>query len=183
MIDKLSNTTEGSNSLAYFYCDFRTYRWTHAFEVIRSLLTRFLRRAKKDWLASFKDLEDRRSDGSPPPEDLETLYKLLLRALDLHDRPIVVIDALDECKDHIKLSKLLARLHGQGCCRLFITSRPIADISSALDTLPKINLDEMHVEMQSDMRIHITQEVTDRPKLMPFRDEIIGSLLEKADNM
>ncbi|KAF9229931.1 hypothetical protein BU15DRAFT_84304, partial [Melanogaster broomeanus] len=100
VIDSLSTTEIEGDPLAYFYCDFRTDRSTHAFEVIRSLLTQLLWKSKDNWLPVFDDLVDRKSNGSPPPVDLEILYQLLLKAVRLHDRPVLVIDALDECNDY-----------------------------------------------------------------------------------
>ncbi|KAF9233735.1 hypothetical protein BU15DRAFT_79803 [Melanogaster broomeanus] len=185
VIERLSETASNGGVLAYFYCDFRTERSTHAFEVIRSLLTQLLRQSRKDWLPSFNDLVVRKSNGSPPPADLEMLYKLLLRAIRLHanDRPVFVIDALDESKDYVKLVELFERLHKEGDCRLFATSRPLPNAPKAFRGLPTIDLHEMHAETLCDMQLHVEKEVAKHDKLMPFRDKIVPSLLEKADGM
>ncbi|KAF9233313.1 hypothetical protein BU15DRAFT_80246 [Melanogaster broomeanus] len=56
VIDSLSKTEIKGGALAYFYCDFRTDRTTHACEVIRSLVTQLLVKSNKDWLPLFPDL-------------------------------------------------------------------------------------------------------------------------------
>ncbi|KAF9233311.1 hypothetical protein BU15DRAFT_66706 [Melanogaster broomeanus] len=160
-----------------------TDRSTHAFEVIRSLLTQLLWKSKDNWLPLFDDLVDRKSNGSPPPVDLEILYQLLLKAVRLHDRPVLVIDALDECNDYVKLTELLARLHNEGSCRVFCTSRPFPDAPKAFSDLPIIDLHDMGDETLCDMKLHIEKEVAKYDKLTNLRDEIVSSLLKKADGM
>ncbi|KAF9233309.1 hypothetical protein BU15DRAFT_80242 [Melanogaster broomeanus] len=184
VIEDLSKmATDRRGVLAYFYCDFRTDRSTQAFEVVRSLLTQLLRKSKDNWLPFFDDLVDRKSNGSPPPVDLEMLYKLLLKAVRLHNRPVLVIDALDECNDYVKLVTVLERLHKEGCCRLFATSRPLPDAPTAFSALPNIDLNEMITETRCDMTLHVDKEVLKCDKLVPFHEEIVLSLLKKADGM
>lgn len=180
VIENLSNT---GDPFVYFYCDFTNDRSTKAFHILRSLLTQLLRKSTKSWRESFQDLVHRKSNGSSPPVDLEMLCNLLLRALELHDRPIVVIDALDECKDYALLVKCLVRLRQEGACRLFVTSRTLPEISLAFSGCPAIALDSMHDATRSDMKLHIEKEMDNRPKLVPFKDEIVTSLLSKADGM
>ncbi|KAF9231192.1 hypothetical protein BU15DRAFT_82718 [Melanogaster broomeanus] len=183
VIENLSSTATNGSVLAYFYCDFRTDRTTHAFEVIRSLLTQLLRKSHKDWLPSFHELVRCKSDGETPPVRLEELYRLLLKALQLHDRPVLVIDALDECNDYVKLTALLAHLHNEGSCRVFCTSRPLPDAPKTFTDLPSIDLHDMSVETLCDMKLHIEKEVAKYDKLACLRDEIVPPLLKKADGM
>ncbi|KAF9233866.1 hypothetical protein BU15DRAFT_66236 [Melanogaster broomeanus] len=185
VIERLSEIATDGSVHAYFYCDFRTGRSTHAFEVIRSLFTQLLRQSRENWLPLFNDLVVRKSNDSPPPVDLEMLYQLLLRALQLHagDRPVLVIDALDECRDYVQLVKLLERLHKEGDCRLLATSRPLPNAPKAFRGLPNIDLHDMGAETLCDMRLHVEKEVAKHDKLMPFRDKIVPSLLTKADGM
>ncbi|KAF9233738.1 hypothetical protein BU15DRAFT_66308 [Melanogaster broomeanus] len=187
VIERLSKTVTDGGVLAYFYCDFRTDRSTHAFEVIRSLTTQLLRQSRENWLPAFKDLVARKSNGSPPPVDLEMLYNFLLNTLRLHhdanDRPVLVIDALDECKDYVKLVELFERLHKEGYCRLFTTSRRLPDAPKAFKGLPTIDLYDMRAETLCDMQLHVNKEVAMHDKLMPFRDKVVPSLLKKADGM
>ncbi|KAF9235652.1 hypothetical protein BU15DRAFT_64656 [Melanogaster broomeanus] len=183
VIQNLSKTAADGTVLAYFYCDFRTERSTHAFEIIRSLLTQLLQKYKDNWLPLFDDLVNRESNGAMPPVDLDILYKLLLKAVQLHHQPVLVIDALDECNDHVKLTDLLARLHYGASCRVFVTSRPFPHASKSFSDLPTIDLHDMSAEILCDMKLHVEKEVAKCEKLASLRDEIVPSLLEKADGM
>ncbi|KAF9231748.1 hypothetical protein BU15DRAFT_82041 [Melanogaster broomeanus] len=157
VIENLLNT-ESNSMVAYFYCDFRTKRSTHAFEVIRSLLTQLLVGSKQDWLPSFQDLVKCKSNLEPPAVDLEILFQLLLKALSLHDNPVLVIDALDECNDYAKLTELLARLPNEASCRVFTTSRPLPHAQKTFRGLPTIDLHDMSAETQRDMELHVEKE-------------------------
>ncbi|KAF9233294.1 hypothetical protein BU15DRAFT_66691 [Melanogaster broomeanus] len=183
VIQNLSKTAADSGVLAYFYCDFRTERSTHAFEIIRSLLTQLLRKYKDNWFPLLDVLVNRKSNGSMPPVDLDMLYELLLKAVQLHNQPVLVIDALDECNDHVKLTDLLARLHYGASCRVFVTSRPFPHASKSFSNLPTIDLDDMSAEILCDMKLHVEKEVAKCKKLDSLHDEIVPSLLEKADGM
>ncbi|KAF9233310.1 hypothetical protein BU15DRAFT_80243 [Melanogaster broomeanus] len=134
--------------------------------VIRSFLTHLLRMSKDNWLPLFDDLVDRKSSGSPPPVDLEILYQLLLRA----------------CNDYVKLTAFLARLHNEGSCRIFCTSRPLPDAPKTFTDLPSIDLHDMSAETLRQ-KLHIEKEVAKYDKLASLRDEIVPSLLKKADGM
>ncbi|KAF9233303.1 hypothetical protein BU15DRAFT_66698 [Melanogaster broomeanus] len=183
VIDSLSTTETDGGVLAYFYCDFRMERSTHAFEVIRSLVTQLLVKSNKDWLPLFNDLVKRKSKREPPPVDLEILYPLLLKALQLHNRPVLVIDALDECNDYVKLTLLLACLHSEGSCRVLTTSRRLPDAPKTFSNLPIIDLDGMSAETQRDMKLHVEKEIAKCKKLAHLHGKIVPSLLEKANGM
>ncbi|KAF9236863.1 hypothetical protein BU15DRAFT_49547, partial [Melanogaster broomeanus] len=95
----------------------------------------------------------------------------------------LVIDALDECNDYVTLTALLARLHNEGSCRVFCTSRPLPHALNTFTDLPSIDLHDMSAETLCDMQLHIEKEVAKYDKLAPLRDEIIPPLLKKADGM
>ena len=155
--------------------------------ILRSLLTQLLRNAANDWMRSFQDLADREEQGSPPPEDLDVLRELLVRASSLHDRPILVIDALDECKDIPPLLDQLTQLHKDGRLALFLTSRTEHIISVAFTGLPSIPLNDMTMAIEDDMCMHIEKELSIRPRLAILRadlkEEIMLALRKKADGM
>jgi hypothetical protein len=86
-------------TLAYFYCDFGNPRSTSAKDVMCSLVVQLLRNSRGNWLSLFPELKERMDRGADPPASLDILSDLLIRASRLHERPMVVIDALDECSD------------------------------------------------------------------------------------
>ncbi|KAF9237304.1 hypothetical protein BU15DRAFT_76025 [Melanogaster broomeanus] len=108
VIDRLFSRLADDETLAYFYCDFRNPQSTSTMEILRSLTAQLLWNAKVDWLSLFSELAMRKERGAGPPVDIATLSDLLRRAARLHQRPMIVIDALDKCDD---LSKLLHELN------------------------------------------------------------------------
>ncbi|KAF9233919.1 hypothetical protein BU15DRAFT_79663, partial [Melanogaster broomeanus] len=99
VIEELSGSLQGGETLAYFYCDFRNSRCTSAKEVICSLVVQLLRSASGNWLSLFPELKERMDRGADPPAALDILSDLLICASGLHGRPMIIIDALDECLD------------------------------------------------------------------------------------
>ena len=75
-------------------------------------------------------------------------------------KPLVVVDALDECRDiEILLGGLNALL---GCVRLFITSRPLQVIKDSLSGVPLVSMDDMAEKLSADIALHVTREVDSR---------------------
>ncbi|KAF9231978.1 hypothetical protein BU15DRAFT_81763 [Melanogaster broomeanus] len=185
VIDSLSSGLADDETLASFYCDFRTPRSTHTMEILRSLTTQLLWNSKIDWLSSFPELVMRKERGTGPPVDITTLSDLLGRAAKLHQRPMIVIDALDECEDLSKLLGELVKL--DKACRLFVTSRPLHSINGAFGGLPSISLNDKIDAVRSDMHFHISTELESRDRLKilshDLQVEIRDALLKKADGM
>ncbi|KAF9242324.1 hypothetical protein BU15DRAFT_72856 [Melanogaster broomeanus] len=67
VIEELSGSLQGGETLAYFYCDFRNSRCTSAKEVICSLVVQLLRSASGNWLSLFPELKERMDRGADPP--------------------------------------------------------------------------------------------------------------------
>lgn len=186
IIDRLASDSRSGETLVYFYCDFRNPRTTSAMEVIRSLTVQLLRNANTDWFSSFSDVVTRKNRGAGPPVDLDVLLDLLKRAAKLHDHPIIVIDALDECDDLPDLLDALVKLNG-GHIRIFATSRTAVIIKEAFSGFPSISLNDMVEAVRGDMSVHVKTELESRRKLRilgpDLKDEILGLLLKKADGM
>ncbi|KIJ63625.1 hypothetical protein HYDPIDRAFT_29421 [Hydnomerulius pinastri MD-312] len=186
VIDHLSRNLKQDETLAYFYCDFRNFRCTSAMEVLRSLIAQLFRQAKANWLPSFSELEDRKGRGAGPPTDVNILSGLLRRAANLHSRPIIVIDALDECDDLPKLLHALVGLN-DGHCRFFVTSRTAISINEAFTGLPTISLSDKAKAVHDDMKSHIETELESRDRLKKLKNDLKEKirvrLMEKADGM
>ncbi|KAG2361081.1 hypothetical protein BDR07DRAFT_1486347 [Suillus spraguei] len=67
---------------------------------------------------------------------LRSLVVELLR--NLNHRPVLVIDALDECKDYLNLVKHLANLAEDALLRLLVTGRSEQDIKTVFQNLPTL---------------------------------------------
>ena len=100
-------------------------------------------------------------------------------------KPMVVIDALDECKDAENL--ISALLMSCNDVQIFVTTRPLRSITQMLSHLPCISMDKMANELLADILLHVRRELNSRRRLRSFGDgvaeEIQSKLLEKADGM
>ncbi|KAF9231048.1 hypothetical protein BU15DRAFT_68666 [Melanogaster broomeanus] len=185
VIDYLSSRLADDETLAYFYCDFRNPRSMSTMEVLRSLTKQLLWKSETDWLPSFPVLVVRKERGTGPPVDITTLFDLLKRAAGLHQRPMIVIDTLDECEDFSKLLDELVKL--EKVCRLFVTSRPLHSLNRVFASRPSISLDDRVDAVRNDMCCHISTELESRDKLKilshDLQEEIRDALMEKADGM
>ncbi|KAF9225131.1 hypothetical protein BS17DRAFT_807512 [Gyrodon lividus] len=189
VIDDLRCALRDGEVLAFFYCDFRNEQSTSAAEVMRSLLTQLLRLANVnavDYRDVVPELVQRRARGAAPPADMKLLTCLVRCAAKLHQRPFIVIDALDESKDVEKLLDALKELN-DGHIRLFVTSRPERIIREVLSDLPSISLQAMTSAVSADMEQHIMVELDSRRWLRILQQglkwEIRSALLEAADGM
>jgi len=174
-------------TLAYFYCDFRQERTTDGATVLRSLLIQLLRQARNEWNLEYTDIFRRKSEGAEPPADTDVLCDLICYSLKFLRRPVVVIDALDECKRIGTFLTRLVRTVNEGELRLLITSRTEPAISSALSGLPSLSLNDYARLVDNDMERHIDIELEVRSRLAflapDLKDEIRKSLLQQADGM
>ncbi|KAF9228483.1 hypothetical protein BS17DRAFT_341163 [Gyrodon lividus] len=107
-------------------------------EILRSLLVQLLRNSDCLWSQSFADLVDSHDHNSDPPVELDLLLDLLMRAARLHERPMIVIDALDECSDLPDLPSSLLRLNN-GYFHTFVTSRTEYMIKEASHGIPSLS--------------------------------------------
>ncbi|KAG2106634.1 ankyrin repeat-containing domain protein [Suillus discolor] len=171
----------------YFYCDFRHERTTDGAIVLRSLLAQLLRQAPVDWNSEFNDLFRRKSEGAEAPVDIAVLCDLICRSLKFLERPVAIIDALDECKGVSTILTRLVRTVNEGDLRLLITSRTEPAISSALSGLPSLSLSDYTCSINDDMELHIDRALEARSRLASLppdlKDEIRSSLLQQADGM
>ncbi|KAF9231122.1 hypothetical protein BU15DRAFT_82807 [Melanogaster broomeanus] len=185
VIDCLSSRLVDDETLAYFYCDFRNPQSTSTMEILRSLTKQLLWNSEIDWLSSFPELVVRKERGAGPPVDITTLSDLLKCAARLHQKPMIIIDALDECEDLSKLLDELVKL--DKVCRLFVTSRPLHSLNRVFASRPSISLDDRVYAVQHDMYFHISMELESRDKLKilshDLQQEIRDALMEKADGM
>ncbi|KAG0699158.1 hypothetical protein DFH29DRAFT_61721 [Suillus ampliporus] len=194
----------GSQTLAYFYCDFRDEDTTVAVAVLRSLVVQLLQQSTtEEWVTKTRARQQRKSDAEDNlvtlrklrmqqhhvrwcPADLGVLRDLLVEASKLVSRPVLVIDALDECKDHRDLLGYLVTLAEDARLRLFVTSRIEPDIKDTLH-IPTVSLMDKADKMQDDIRVHITEQLKTQKRLsrLPemLRTMILEKLLEKAKGM
>ncbi|KAI9573047.1 ankyrin repeat-containing domain protein [Boletus coccyginus] len=190
VINDLNNTINDSGeSLVYFYCDFRMKRSTSAVEVMRSILAQLMARLSIATLDSGDLLDDLLKESDSYPErfySIKGLSHYLSKVARLCPRtPVVVIDALDECKEIESL--LDGLIMSTGDLRIFATSRPLQNITSILSPFPCISMGKMANELSADIKLHVTRELGSRRRLRTFneklKEEIRSKLCAKADGM
>ena len=100
-------------------------------------------------------------------------------------KPLVVVDALDECREMETLLDGLIMCSGD--VRMFVTSRPLQNIIQMLSHLPCISMDKMANELSADILLHVKRELDSRNRLRTFdrglKEDIRSQLCAKADGM
>ncbi|KAG0699162.1 hypothetical protein DFH29DRAFT_1015684 [Suillus ampliporus] len=164
VIDEIQGGAQvGRETLGYFYCDFRDEQTTIAAAVLRSLVVQLLRQSKDDQITKIRAPEQQDSNAKG---DLIFLRKQGSNNLtESVPRPVLVIDALDECKDHRDLLGYLVTLAEDARLRLFVTGRIEPDIEDALHHLPTVSLKNEAEQMQEDIRVHITEQLKTQKRL------------------
>ncbi|KAG1819004.1 uncharacterized protein BJ212DRAFT_68873 [Suillus subaureus] len=203
IVDEIHDSGKAEpQTLAYFYCNFRDDRTTNAAAVLRSLIVQLLQQSKDNWITrigerhesntegnldSLRNLWQQQRDAKPHPTDLGFLREILVEASTLVHRPVLVIDALDECKDYSDLVGHLANLAEDARLRLFVTGRSEPEIQEAFHDLPTLSLKDSSEQMKADICTHITEQLKNQKKLSrlsePLKKTILEKLLEKAEGM
>ena len=157
---------------------------------MRSLLSQLLRHIRDENIDPGKLVDElvREKNGDTPIlKNVKYLATFVSRtAKQLGHQPLVVVDALDECKDTEKLLDGLLILT-KGGMRLFVTSRPLQVFKDSLRGLMSISLDKMTSEMSTDIALHVTRELDSRRRLrdleLGLKMEIHSVLCDRADGM
>lgn len=189
VINDLDNTKKGGELLTYFYCDFRASRSTNSVEVMRSLLAQLTEQLCAIMMNPEALLDELLKEAETRVEtfyNVRELAQYLSKVAKLCPRkPLVVVDALDECRE------LETFLDGLIMCsdnvRMFVTSRPLKNIIQRLLGFPSISLHQMADELSADILLHVTRELDLRSRLRTFdialKNEIRLQLCAKADGM
>ena len=153
---------------------------------ILSQLLRHLRGHPVDLGNIFDDLVKAMEWGGGTLSNAKELAEFVSRgATLLSQRPVVIVDALDECEDVGKLIQALMVIRGH--VRLFVTSRPLHIIVDVLSDMPCVSMEEMADKLSRDIELHVTRELDARQRLRDldseFRTEIRSVLCERAGGM
>ena len=171
----------------YHYCDFMEVKSTSPVAILRSLFIQILLLSGTDWLEDFSDLVKRKEQREGPPAGFSHLTDLIARASVYHNQVLIIIDALDECRDKEGFLKLLPELHQRHGIAVFVTSRKEQDIQDAFSMLPFISLQDCRSNITTDMQTHVSSELQNRTKLsrlpIHLREEILDTLLKKSEGM
>ena len=187
----------GLASLAFFYCDFRDDSKNNLRGLLSSLLVQFCQ-SSDTYSAILSNFYMEHDNGSRQPSD-NALIGCLMRILeDPGQAPVyIIIDALDECPNTFgmptpreKVLKFVEELVDLQLTNLniCITSRPEADITISLDSLP-FNQISLHTESGQiqDIVDYINFFVHTDTKMKRWRtadkELVINVLTNKVDGM
>ncbi|KAF8550913.1 ankyrin [Imleria badia] len=134
----------------------------------------------------FDELMKAKERGGGTRKNAKQLAEFASHIADLvAQKPVVIVDALDECKDVPELLQAIMVMKGR--VRLFMTSRPLHAIMGNLSGLPFVSMDDTADELSADIELHVTRELDARQRLrdlaMDFKTEIRSVLCKKADGM
>ncbi|KAJ7439213.1 hypothetical protein FB451DRAFT_1570045 [Mycena latifolia] len=146
----LSATAKGSIVLHYF-CDFAAGKQQTATLILQSLMRQMLLRGNDDHISVVKRCRER---FSTPPIFKELLQIFIDMCKLQRAGTFIVLDALDELEDRKILLPLLSKFV-QADCHVFVTSRPIPDITDVLAASEQVELEAS----RNDLRIFVESEL------------------------
>ena len=187
----------GLASLAFFYCDFRDDAKKNLRGLLSSLLVQFCQ-SSDTYTAILSNFYSEHDNGSRQPSDNALIGCLNWILKDPGQAPVyIIIDALDECPNTFgiptpreKVLKFVEELVDLKLTNLniCITSRPEADITISLDSLP-FNQISLHTEsgQMQDIVDYINFFVHTDIKMKRWRtadkELVVEVLTNKVDGM
>ncbi|KAF8550275.1 hypothetical protein OG21DRAFT_1499908 [Imleria badia] len=188
VIDSLQASQRKGEILVFFYCVFRNKRSTNASEALRSILSQMLRQLHGGAVDPklIDDLVKAKENGVAALNNAKVLARFISTIARLFPhKPLIVVDALDECKDVKALLDGLVSLKEDA--RLFVTSRPLQIIKDSLYYDSSISMDDMAEVLSADIKVYITQEFDSQPRLnllsVELKTEIYSVLCREAYGM
>lgn len=130
--------------MIFFYCDFQDNESASATEVMYSLLCQMLSHLHDDGAGTRAEslIDDLLKEGADDIRtDMQRLPLLVARATEVFLRPpLIIIDALDQCKDVENLLDAFIDWNMRGTMRLIVTSRPLQVIKERLLDVTRISV-------------------------------------------
>lgn len=185
-IDHLLNSNWNSSyGLAFVYCDYKA----QGVQDITSMLAAILKQLLQGRPSTFdyiEKLQQRQAIGGIRPS-LDEIYSALRDVLAHYSTVYIVIDALDECKDHDgtrhQFLTKLQDLRVSQDIRLMVTSRFIPEIMDAFKDSPRLE-----VQASNDDVKHFVAGQTYRlsrciQKSSALQEMVQDKIVEAADGM
>ena len=190
VIDRLSDgTSEGSVSVVYLYCDFRTQKSQVTPQMLASLLKQVVCRLEAIPVEIDRAFQKAKQGSDGRGLSVSEILKLLPAALRSQKRTFICIDALDECVTENRsefLRSLRSIVKDSPNVRLFATGRP--HIQAALEGHHNGALQVMLFKpMKGDIRKYLKMKLQDDifPEVMDseLRQDIMEVIPEKISEM
>jgi len=156
-----------------------------------SLIHQLLLKLSQDEGDQFsKELVEHKDEcGQSKADDSDLLWCILRKQLERLSSVALVLDALDECKDHLPLMDHLSQLCSTSTVRVIILSRRERDIAQQLEAWPQIMIHDG--QTKGDILRFLNEEIVGCSKLslpsvsalvlQTFEIELAQILLERAN--
>lgn len=176
-----------NEQLAFFFCDFRNSNFQEARNVIGSLVAQLC--ALIGWFPP--ELENSFNQSiNGAGKDIAPVLPILADALiSLAQRSniLLLIDALDECRNSSEITNVLNSIKQETGIKTFVTSRDESYIKNSLGNCIRIRLETRGDEVSDDIRSYIQSRLDTEAKLQwlssSFKENIRKTLLSKSGGM
>ncbi|KAF8526568.1 NACHT domain-containing protein, partial [Hysterangium stoloniferum] len=177
---------DSSQALAYFFFDSRDSQ--EAFQSHHYLIRSLIKQLASVCFNIPKCLSQIYRNGTQQPS-LKDLEKIVCELLTMFDQVYIILDALDECSEYLKVIKWLNKLLSQNSSRLHIlvTTRPEVSIQRELDNLNPEHLFLHRQHANNDIKTYIYAKLQSKTifssKDENLLDNIFRTLNERAEGM
>ena len=155
-------------------------------EMLASLIDQLLvahidRTTTKNVVDLVKAMYDRERSSSC--RSFDKLWETFKTMLDKIREPVfILLDALDECEDGQEFARMVTSSTIVGA-RFLITSRPEQDLVCLLESVSLGNFISMQMSVADDIHTVVTETIRSNRRLVKFENQIITTILEKAEGM
>jgi hypothetical protein len=119
-----------------------------------------------------------------PLEQYQKLVCEPLKLLQLANKIVIVIDALDECDDRREILQALSKIEMPSEIRVIVTTRPEYDIMSTMESHPRVQRRRLHLDepgIDDDILTYFTSQL--KHAGASLGTEEIGELTRKAGGL
>lgn len=179
-------TTHMSNTVLYFFCKNLDEDKNSDIAIIRSLLYQMLQSIENhiDHCALSDDLGKAIDDsGKQRAMDFMTMWLLFTVHISKLTQPVIILDALDECKEPKMLVQKLTNLSKSNGIKVILTSRKESHLSKML--ADKLSFEIRPEDVDADIKAFVEAKVSKQPLLCHnlVRDKVVKNLSEAHAGM
>ncbi|KAI4264650.1 MAG: hypothetical protein L6R42_000248 [Xanthoria sp. 1 TBL-2021] len=164
LLKNSDNDHTRSSPVFYFFCKDADTDKNNALAVTKALAHQLLQSpqaASSDILKDLKFQMDR--GGRSRAINFRPLFELLCRHLSNLSKPIIIVDAADECSDIDRLLPGFIRLTEKGTVKVILTSRREPNLVGILQNKPTLGMGPGDV--QKDIKSYLEYQVSQSSKL------------------
>ncbi|KAF8526580.1 hypothetical protein BU17DRAFT_5823, partial [Hysterangium stoloniferum] len=175
-----------SQALAYFFFDSRDSQ--EAFQSHHYLLRSLIKQLASVCFDIPKCLSQIYRNGIQQPS-LKDLEKTLCELLTMFNQVYIILDALDECSEHLKVIKWLSKLLSQDSSRvhILVTTRPEVSIQRELDNLNPEHLFLHRQHANNDITIYIDTKLQSKTIFFSQDEKLLNKIFrilnDRAEGM